>query len=99
MVSFTPLSAETAVDQRRYLDGGLVEVRCLDCHATVRARKNSAFHTSIQWTAQARRECMELSGRGAGPGGCAAYESCSRLRASIAEAVEEGRLPVGGQDA
>jgi hypothetical protein len=87
------------VDQRRYLEGGLVDVRCLDCQAAVRARKNSVFHTSIQWTAQARRECMELSRRGAGPGGRAAHESCSRLRASIAEAVEEGRLPVGRQDA
>ena len=51
MVSFAPLSPETLEDRRRYLEGHLVEVACLDCLARVKVRKQSEFHTSIQWSA------------------------------------------------
>ena len=53
MTSFAPLSEETYEDRSRYLEGHLAEVACLDCLATVRVRKQSEFHTSIQWDAEA----------------------------------------------
>ncbi|MGH3331767.1 MAG: hypothetical protein ACRDPJ_10760 [Nocardioidaceae bacterium] len=98
MVSFAPLRRETAEDQRLYLEGRLVEVGCLDCLARVRVRKNSEHHTSIQWTSEAVRDCAEFARRDAAPGGRAVYESCSRLKASIEDAVRAGRLQTGEQD-
>ena len=93
MASFTPLREETFADQRLYLEGRLVDIACLHCEATVRVRKNSEFHTSIQWTAEAVAQCEVL-------GGCqprgerAVHESCPRLKASIEQAVKTGRLPM-----
>jgi hypothetical protein len=102
MVSFTPLSPETAADQRLYLDASLQEVRCLDCLARVRVKKNSEFHTSIQWTADAEAGCAEFARRNAEAGRRVVHESCSRLKASIDAAVREGRLRIsdgtGGTD-
>lgn len=96
MVSFTPLSPETAADQRLYLDASLQEVSCLDCLARVRVKKNSEFHTSIQWTAEAQAHCGELARKNAEAGHRVVHESCSRLRASIDAAVREGRLRIAG---
>ena len=50
MVSFAPLDPETWADRRRYLEGHMSEVACLDCLATVRVRKLSEHQTSIQWS-------------------------------------------------
>jgi hypothetical protein len=96
MVSFTPLSPETEADRRLYLDASLQEVGCLDCLARVRVKKNSEFHTSIQWTAQAQAACAEFARRDAEAGRRVVHESCSRLKASIDAAVREGRLRVSG---
>src|SRR5512139_2232733 len=102
MVSFTPLSAETVADQRLYLDASLQEVSCLDCLARVRVKKNSEFHTSIQWSRQAQEHCAEFARKDAEAGHRVVHESCSRLRTSIDDAVREGRLRVsdgtGGTD-
>ena len=102
MVSFTPLSPETAADQRLYLDASLEEVSCLDCVARVRVKKNSEFHTSIQWTSEAQASCAEFNRKNAAAGHRVVHESCSRLKASIDAAVREGRLRVsdgtGGTD-
>lgn len=102
MVSFIPLSPETAADQRLYLDASLQEVSCLDCLARVRVRKNSEFHTSIQWTAEAQANCAEFARRNADAGHRLVHESCSRLKASIDAAVREGMLRIsdgtGGTD-
>jgi hypothetical protein len=102
MVSFTPLSPETVADQRLYLDASLQEVRCLDCLARVRVKKNSEFHTSIQWTAEAQTSCTEFNHKNAEAGNRRVRESCSRLKASIDAAVREGRLRIsdgtGGTD-
>ena len=71
MVSFAPLSEETHDDQRRYLEGHLVEVSCLDCLARVRVRKQSEFHTSIQWDGEASaalRRAQPRPRREAAPG-------------------------------
>ena len=95
MVSFAPLSEETHDDQRRYLEGHLVEVSCLDCLARVRVRKQSEFHTSIQWDDESSAHCAELSrARAETPHRVPA--ACGRLSASIRSAVREGRLPIGG---
>ena len=99
MVSFTPLSPETAADQRLYLDASLQEVSCLDCLARVRVKKSSEFHTSIQWTSEAQAGCAEFARKNAEAGHRLVHESCSRLKASIDAAVREGRLQIeGGTD-
>jgi hypothetical protein len=95
MVLFAPTSSETLEDQRRYLEGRMAEVACLDCLATVQVRKHSEPHTSIQWTAEAVAHCTEFAKQDA-DGGRAIMESCPRMKASIARAVAEGRLEVGG---
>ncbi len=99
MVSFAPQDPETFQDRRRYLEGHLSEVACLDCLATVRVRKFSEFQTSIQWSAESAAACAEFSraraeGLGDGKGGLPL--TCGRLQASITRAVEEGRVEVGG---
>lgn len=96
MVSFTPLSPETAADQRLYLDACLQEVSCLDCLARVRVKKNSEFHTSIQWNAASQAACAEFARKDAETGHRVVHESCSRLKASIDDAFREGRLRVDG---
>jgi hypothetical protein len=96
MVSFTPLSPDTAADQRLYLDASLQEVSCLDCLARVLVKKNSEFHTSIQWTAEGQSACAEFARKNAEAGHRVVHESCSRLKASIDAAVREGRLRVSG---
>ncbi len=96
MGSFTPLRGETLADQRSYLEGRLVEVACAACAAVVRVRKNSEFHTSIQWSTDAVGRCQEFARRGSER---AVRESCGALRATIEAAVKTGRVRVGGDDA
>ena len=98
MASFTSLRPETVADQRLYLDGRLVEVSCLDCLAKVRVKKNSPHHTSIQWSAAAQNACAEFARPRGEEGGRTVFESCSRLKKSIDDAVEEGRVQTGDSD-
>ena len=98
MVSFSPLREETLADQRLYLEGRLVDVACQQCDAHVRVRKNSEYHTSIQWSADAVMRCEEFA-RSEVDGTRPVHESCSRLKASIEQAVKTGRLPMGETDA
>jgi hypothetical protein len=98
MAYFTPLREETFADQALYLESRLVEVECLDCLARVRVKKNSERHTSIQWSAESVARCAEFA-RERADGRRRVHESCSRLRASIAEAVRDGRLVTGEPDA
>jgi hypothetical protein len=95
MVSFAPLNDDTHEDRRRYLDGHLVDVACLDCLAEVKVRKQSEFHTSIQWNADAVTACQEFT-RARAEGDTRAHRGCSRLQASIARAVQDGTLQLGG---
>jgi hypothetical protein len=97
MVSFTPLREETLADQRLYLEGRLVDVTCQQCEARVRVRKNSEYHTSIQWTSDAVARCDEFA-RTDADGSRAVHESCPRLKASIEHAAKTGLLPMGGTD-
>jgi hypothetical protein len=93
MASYTPLREETHQDQTLYLEGKLVEVACLDCLGRVRVKKNSEYHTSVQWSAEAVSQCAEFA-RGRASGERVVFESCSRLKASIETAFREGRLQV-----
>jgi hypothetical protein len=93
--SFVPTSADTLEDQRLYTSARLVEVACLDCLARVGVKKNSEHHTSIQWTAEAREQCPELSRRS---GGRDTFPACRRLVASIESAAREGQIPIGAED-
>ncbi len=95
MVSFAPLDPETYSDRRRYLEGHLSQVACLDCLATVRVRKFSEFQTSIQWSAEAVAACPEFS-RARAEDRVGLPLTCSRLQASIARAVDDGQVEVGG---
>ena len=95
MASFVPTSPDTLEDQRLYTSARLVEVACLDCLATVGVKKNSEHQTTIQWTAEARAHCPELSRRAGGRDG---HPGCPRLVASIEAAVREGRVPIGAED-
>ena len=95
MVSFAPLNDETLEDRRRYLEGHLVEVACLDCLARVKVRKQSDFHTSIEWPAEAVAACPELT-RQRREGGMHVPAACSRLQDSIRSAVRDGQIEIGG---
>ena len=95
MVSFAPLSPDTLEDRRRYLEGHLVEVACLDCLARVQVRKQSDFHTSIQWSAEAVAACAEFS-RARADGDLRPQQACGRLQDSIRAAVRDGAIEVGG---
>jgi hypothetical protein len=96
MVSFAPLSPDTAAEQRLYLDASLQAVSCLDCLARVRVKKSSDFQTSIQWTSEAQAACAEFARKNAEAGRRLVHESCSRLKASIDAAVREGNLRISG---
>ncbi len=95
MVSFAPLSPETYEDQRRYLEDHMSEVACLDCLATVRVRKLSEYQTSIQWNDEAVAACAEFT-RARAERRTTLPVACSRLQSSIARAVAEGQVEVGG---
>ena len=95
MVSFAPLIPETLEDRRRYLEGHLVEVACLDCLAKVQVRKQSEFHTSIQWSAGAVSACAEFA-RARAEGDLRPQRACGRLQDSIRAAVRDGAIEVGG---
>ena len=95
MASFVPTSADTLEDQRLYTSARLVEVACLDCLARVGVKKNSEHHTSIQWTAEARAHCPELTRR---PSGRESHPACPRMAASIEAAARAGQIPIGAED-
>lgn len=95
MVSFAPLSPETLEDRRRYLEGHLVELACLDCLARVQVRKQSEFHTSIQWSSEAVSACAEFA-RARAEGDPRPQQACRRLQESISSAVREGAIELGG---
>jgi hypothetical protein len=81
----------TAADQQRYLRDGFVPVDCTRCGSRVRVRKHSADQTSIQWSTSPARSCAEYPVEGT-----SVFEGCSTLKASIADAVADGRVTVTG---
>jgi hypothetical protein len=97
MASYVPTDPATLEDQRLYTAARLVEVKCLDCTARVKVKKNSEHQTTIQWTAEAVAACPELCRRSP-TGGRDGLRGCPRLAASIDAAVADGALPVGAHD-
>ncbi|HWU22186.1 MAG TPA: hypothetical protein VN088_11720 [Nocardioides sp.] len=97
MASFVPTDPETLDEQRRYTVDRLAEVRCLDCLAQVRVKKNSEHQTSIQWSAEAVAACPELCRRSPS-GGRDGLRGCPRMMASIEAAVRDGALSIGAPD-
>lgn len=89
----------TARDRRHYLTGGLHEVECRTCLATVLVKKTGAHHTSVQWNNAALSQCSQIAEIRADGGNAALLPTCPRLSASIAHAVAEGILPDESPDA
>ncbi|GIF22821.1 hypothetical protein BJ973_000821 [Actinoplanes tereljensis] len=76
----------TLTERQEYLEGGYEKVACTRCDALVRVRKSSPQQTSVQWTTQAEKTCVNpLS---------ALVPTCLDLRASIDDAIRDGRLGV-----
>lgn len=84
----------TLADRRRYLLDGLVDLACDHCGGLVRVRKHSPEHTSVQWTVAAVDGCVEFAMRRETGQVSARVATCGRLHASIARALDEGRLAV-----
>jgi hypothetical protein len=82
----------TLADRREYLEGGLCDLACEHCGSKVRVKKTSPQHTSVQWTAQAVRDCVEFATRAAPDRPTALIATCARLRDSVERAAREGRL-------
>ncbi|MEJ3750163.1 hypothetical protein WEI85_43755 [Actinomycetes bacterium KLBMP 9797] len=79
-------------DRQSYLEGGLSPLACGHCGARVRVKKASPMQTSVQWSRCAVRSCAEFE---AHDGPNALVHTCTRLRASVEQAVRDGHLGVG----
>jgi len=77
----------------RLVDTPMCPVRCQRCAAEVTVRKSSWQQTSIQWHADALARCSEREQDSVVPGGCH-VETCTALRESIADAAQQGSIPV-----
>ena len=82
----------TRRDRERYLTGGLAEVDCRFCHASVKVKKLGAPHTAVQWTTTAQQRCAYFAEIRASGGSSARVPSCPKLTDSIRHAVVEGCL-------
>jgi len=89
----TERQRETAEDRRLYVELGFSPVACQQCGVEALVKKNSHKHTSVQWSADGVASCPEISAaRAADPN--AFVLGCSRMTASIEEAVRNGTLVV-----
>ena len=87
-------SADTAADMRLYVEDGLVPVACSRCATRVLVKKNSAKHTSVQWTSAAAESCPEIGAQVAAGAHGAQILGCTALKESIADAVRAGLVTV-----
>jgi hypothetical protein len=84
---------ETVEDMRLYVEIGLTPLTCRECGVEAMVKKNSQKHTSVQWTAAGVAACPEIrAARAADPN--ALVLGCSRLKASIDDAVRAGEVVV-----
>lgn len=79
---------------RLYLEDGLVPVRCTRCATNVLVKKNSAKHTSVQWTSDAASSCPEIGAQVAAGARGAQILGCTVLKKSIEDAVRSGLVAV-----
>ena len=87
----TANGAAELADERRWQ---YREIGCARCGARVLAAKFSMPHISVQWSAQAARQCAEFTERAAAGQPSALVRSCGSLTASIDTAVAAGKLEV-----
>ena len=59
----TRTAPETLADMRLYVEGGFEPVTCSRCSTQVLVKKNSAKHTSVQWTCDAAASCPHIGDR------------------------------------
>lgn len=98
MSSFVPSSPDTLADQELYTEARLVDVACLDCLARVRVKKNSDHHTAVQWNAEALANCQEFGRQDQATVRRDVHQPCTRMMASIDDAVRAGVVPIGALD-
>lgn len=98
MPSFVPTTPDTLEDQRLYTQARLAEVACLDCLARVRVKKNSDHQTTVQWSAEALANCQEFKRQEPATVRRDVHKPCSRMMASIDDAVRDGDVPIGALD-
>ena len=80
---------ETEADKRLYVELGFTPVPCTECGLAALVKKNSRRHTSVQWPAGGVAGCPEIARiRAVDPN--ALVLGCSRLKASIEDAVRDG---------
>jgi len=85
--------AETAADKRLYVEIGFTPIECTTCGIEALVKKNSRKHTSVQWPAGGVARCPEIGEqRAADPN--ALILGCSRLKASIDDAVADGGVVI-----
>lgn len=72
-------------------DAPMYPVRCRSCAAEVLARKASWQQTTVQWDESAVATC---SGWNPGSSTSGRFPVCEEMRASVAQAVVDGVLPV-----
>ena len=87
-------AAETAADKRLYVEVGLVPITCRSCGTQVQVKKNSAKHTSVQWSSDPVASCPEFAAAARDGVPSAQYLGCPLLKASIEDAVAAGELVV-----
>ncbi len=77
-------------------DSPMVPVVCGRCGAGVQVRKSSWNQTSVQWTGTALSRCEERCTveQLAGASRPGLFLACSALKASIADAVRAGAVPL-----
>ncbi|TYL55869.1 hypothetical protein FXB39_01305 [Nocardioides sp. BGMRC 2183] len=75
----------------RLADGPMHPVGCGSCGAQVLARKSSWQQTTVQWDETATATCTDWDPGSATRG---RFPVCEQMRASIAQAVVDGLLPV-----
>lgn len=75
----------------RLADAPMQPVTCTRCSAQVLARKASWHQTSVQWSDEAMAACTAWSAGSAVKG---FPPVCEPLRQTIAQAVQDGDLPV-----
>ncbi|WP_370942860.1 hypothetical protein AB5J62_27745 [Amycolatopsis sp. cg5] len=83
-------------EAREFLTAGLRPVDCDTCGTCVLVKKNSAQHTSIQWTTDAASSCQVFAERKAAGANTALLDTCERLTDSILRAVKNGLVEVAG---
>lgn len=94
----SPRADDTASDMRLYVEIGLVPVTCGRCGTEVLVKKNSAKHTSVQWTTDARSSCPVIAAQVADGRRGGQVLGCPALKASIDDAVRRGDVMVPPDD-